>query len=46
MQALGLAQDGAGMLQQRAAGLRRRHALAAAGQQRHAEHVLHGADAR
>ena len=45
VQSLGLAQDGARMLQQRAAGLRRRHALAAARQQRHAEHVLHVADA-
>ena len=45
MQTLGLAQDGARMLQQRAAGLRRRHPLAAAGEQRHAEHVLHIADA-
>ena len=34
MQSLGLAQDGAGVLQQGAAGLRRRHALAAARQQR------------
>ena len=46
VQALGLAQDGARMLQQRAAGLRRRHALAPARQQRHAERVLHVADAR
>ena len=45
MQTFGLAQDGACMLQQRAAGLRRRHALAAAREQRDAEHVLHIADA-
>ena len=46
VQALGLAQDGARVLQQRAAGLRRRDALASAREQRHAEHVLHVADAR
>ena len=45
VQALGLAQDGAGMLQQCAAGLRRRHALATARQERHAEYGLHIADA-
>ena len=45
-QPFGLAQDGAGMLQQRAAGLGRRHALAAADQQRGAERLLHVADAR
>ena len=45
MQPLGLAQDGAGMLQQRAAGLGRRDASAAAGQKRDAERLLHVADA-
>ena len=45
VQPLGLAQDGARMLQQRAAGLRRRHALAAAHEKRDAERVLHVADA-
>ncbi len=44
-QALGLPQDGARMLQQRAAGLGRRDALAAAHQQRGAERLLHVADA-
>ena len=46
MQAFGLAQDGAGVLQQRAPGRRQRHALPAAGEERHAEHILHIADAR
>jgi hypothetical protein len=45
-QPLGLAQDGARVLQQRAAGLRRRHALPPAHQQRGAERLLHVADAR
>ena len=45
-QALGLAQDGARVLQQRAAGLGRRHALAPAHQKRGAERLLHVADAR
>ena len=44
-QAFGLRQDGAGMLQQGAAGLGRRDALAAADQQRRAERLLHVADA-
>ena len=45
-QPLGLPQDGARVLQQRAAGLRRLHALPAAHQQGGAERVLHVADAR
>ena len=44
-QPLGLREDGAGMLQQRAAGLGRRHALPAADQQRRADRLLHVADA-
>src|SRR5580658_3453121 len=46
MEALGLPQDRAGMLHQRAAGLGWRDALAAAGEQRDAERLLHIADAR
>ena len=45
VQPLGLPQDGARVLQQRAAGLGRRHALPAARQQRDAERLLHVADA-
>ena len=45
-QPLGLAQDRARMLQQRAAGLGRRHALTSAHQQRRAQRLLHVADAR
>ena len=46
VQALGLAQDGARVLQQRSAGLRRRDTLAAARDQGDAERILHVADAR
>src|SRR5208283_633265 len=46
MQTLGLAQYRAGMLQQGAAGLRRRDTLAAASEQYDAERFLHVADAR
>ena len=45
MQTFGLAQDGARMLQQRAAGLGWRHALPSARQQRNAERLLHIPDA-
>ncbi len=46
VQALGLPQDRARMLQQRAAGLRRGNALAPARDQRDAERLFHVADAR
>ena len=45
MQAFGLAEDGARVLEQRAPGLGRRYALASAGQEFDAERVLHAADA-
>ena len=45
MQPLGLAQNGAGVLQQCAAGLRGRHARPSARQQRDAKRILHVADA-
>jgi hypothetical protein len=45
-QPLGLAQNRARVLQERAAGLRRGHALPPAHQQRGAERLLHVADAR
>jgi hypothetical protein len=45
-QARRLRQHGAGVLQQGAAGGRRRHALAAAHQERRSERLLHVADAR
>ncbi len=45
-QPLGLAQDRARVLQQRAAGLRRGHPLPSAHQQRRAERLFHVADAR
>jgi hypothetical protein len=46
VQTFGLAQDRACMLQERAAGRRRRDTLAAAGEQGDAKHILHIADAR
>ena len=45
-QPLGLRQNGARVLQQRAPGLRRRHALPPARQKRRAERLLHVADSR
>jgi hypothetical protein len=45
VQALGLVEYAARMLQQRAAGLRRHHALASARQQLNAESIFHAPDA-
>ena len=45
-QTLGLRENGAGVLQQRAAGLRRRHTGAAAHQQRRTKRLFHVADSR